>query len=326
MSSIQVAGHVCVDLAPRIGSAGVAVPGELAEVGPMCISIGGAVGNCGRVLAELGVDVSLSASVGDDALGALCLRLLRAHHGDAVELAVVRGLGTSYSVVVEPQGVDRSFWHHTGANDAFAGECAITARQLLHFGYPSLAPAMCTDHGAPIARLFERAHSQGVATSLDLAFLAANSPLQALDWAALLQTVLPVCDIFCPSWDDLVSSLGVPPDAVGPLVASWADTFVEWGAAVVLITLGQRGAFLRVANQSRLVTLGSCGIDPQAWAGTSMWMAPGMIDKVVTTNGAGDTYKAAFLAHLVQGFSPDQCLGFAREIVARRLTGRPLVG
>ena len=325
MSSIQVVGHVCVDLTPTLGSTRVAAPGELAGVGPMAISIGGVVGNCGRAFADLGVDVSLSASVGDDELGAMCLRMLQNRHGSAIELTVMPGQTTSYSVVVSPLGVDRSFWHHTGANDLFVGDCAITARQLIHYGYPSLTPAMCADNGAPIVRLFTRAHEQGVATSLDLAFLAANSPLSSLDWEALFRAVLPECDVFCPSWDDLASCLGVPSDAGAEVVRTWADRFIEWGAAVVLITMGERGSFLTAASTDRLRALRGCGIDPRSWAGASLWMEPDTLQGVMTTNGAGDTYKAAFLARLVEGACPHQCLNFAREVVGRHICGKALI-
>lgn len=326
MNSIQVAGHVCVDLTPRLTSTSLAAPGELAEVGAMGISIGGAVGNCGRVLAELGVDVSLAGSVGDDELGAMCLRMLRERHGDAVELSVVPDLGTSYSVVVELPDTDRSFWHHTGANDAFVGECAITAQQLLHYGYPSLTPAMCRGDGAPIVGLFTRARGHGVATSLDLAFVAANSGLRSLDWGALYRAVLPSCDVFCPSWDDIASSLGLAVDADHDEVERWADRFVAWGAGVVIITLGERGSYLRASTEDRLRLLASaCGTDPRVWEDAATWRAASRIEHLVTTNGAGDTYKAAFLARLVQGAAPEECLMFASEVVARHIGGRPLL-
>ncbi|MBK9158272.1 MAG: carbohydrate kinase family protein [Propionibacteriaceae bacterium] len=324
MSSIQVVGHVCVDLTPRFGSGHIAAPGELAEVGPMAISIGGAVGNCGRTLAALGVDVSLSAAVGDDELGATCLRLLRRRHGDAVDLAVTPDHATSYSVVVEPLGQDRSFWHHTGANDTFVGECDVTARHLVHFGYPTLMPGICADNGAPLVRLFGRAHAQGVATSLDLAYLATNSPLRSLDWTTFFRAVLPVCDVFCPSWDDLTSSLGIPSGGGRAAVVAWAQTFLEWGAAVVLITLGSEGSYLATGTTERLGALGACGIDPRAWARREIWLAPEALADVVTTNGAGDTFKAAFLARLAQGADPQECLEFAHEVVGRHLRGQAL--
>jgi sugar/nucleoside kinase (ribokinase family) len=323
LSTIQVAGHVCVDLKPQLTASGVALPGELVAAGPLKISVGGAVGNCGRVLADLGVDVSLSGSVGDDDLGALCESLLRRRH-QQVDLAVVEGAATSYSVVVEPPGLERSFWHHTGANDAFAGDCPISATTLLHYGYPSLTPAMCVDDGLPIRRLFERAHRRGVATSLDLAFLAAGSPLRSLDWEALLHAAAPSCDVFCPSWDDIASSLDLHPDADEDMVKDWAETALGWGAAVVLVTLGNKGSYVRVAGHERLGGLSRTGIDPGAWADQAIWTAQPSVREIVTTNGAGDTYKAAFLARLVEGAPPQECLGFAGEVVARHLTGRPL--
>jgi sugar/nucleoside kinase (ribokinase family) len=324
MSSIQVVGQLCVDLRPSLGSVGIAAPGELAVVGPMAISLGGAVGNCGRVLADLGVQVALSASIGDDELGAMARRILGARHHE-VDLAVAADLATSYSVVVEPQGVDRSFWHHTGANTAFAGECAVTATRLLHYGYPSLTPSMCADGGAPIVRLFDRAHRQGVATSLDLTFVADNSPVRDLDWTALLRRVVAVSDVFCPSWDDLVSCFGLPIDADDVYVADWADRFLGWGAGMVLITRGTRASYLAVSGERRLRAFAACSLDPVEWAATRTWQIPDVLTDVTTTNGAGDAYKAAFLARLVEGDGPQQCLDAAARVVSRYLRGVSLV-
>jgi sugar/nucleoside kinase (ribokinase family) len=322
MTSIQVVGHLCVDLRPALGSTAVAAPGELAVVGPMQITMGGAVGNCGRVLAELGARASLSACIGDDELGAMAVRLLGADHD--LDLQVVPGLATSYSIVVEPEGVDRSFWHHTGANAAFGGECEVTATKLLHFGYPSLTPSMCADGGEPIVRLFERGHAQGIATSLDLAFVADNSPVRDVDWAVLLQNAVARTDLFCPSWDDLVSCLGLPSDPDDALVVEWANHFLDWGAGIVLITQGERGAYLRAAAADRLLPFAACGIDPSAWARTAAWQESEVLTSVTSTNGAGDAYKAAFLARLVEGDGPRECLAGASSVVARYLAGLPL--
>ena len=325
MTDIQVVGQLCVDLRPSLGSTGVAAAGELAVVGPMNITLGGAVGNCGRVLADLGVEASLSACIGDDELGAMARRILEAHHHE-VDLVVASGLATSYSVVVEPAGVDRSFWHHTGANGAFVGDCAVSATRLLHFGYPSLTPSMCADGGAPIVRLFDRAHRQGVATSLDLAFVADNSPVRDVDWPALLRTAVARSDVFCPSWDDLVSCLGLPIDADDAYVSEWADRFLAWGAGVVLVTRGTRGSYLAVAGARRLDAFTACGLDPDEWAGTRTWQVPEVQSAVTTTNGAGDAYKAAFLSRLVAGDGPAGCLDVAGRVVARYLAGLPLTG
>jgi sugar/nucleoside kinase (ribokinase family) len=322
-AAIQVVGQLCVDLRPILGTSRLAAPGELAVVGPMAITLGGAVGNCGRVLADLGVEASLSGCIGDDELGAMARRLLEARHRD-VDLLVSAELATSYSLVVEPVGLDRSFWHHTGSNLAFTGECAVTATRLLHYGYPSLTPTMCADAGEPIVRLFDRAHRQGVATSLDLSFVADDSPVRDVDWEALLRRSVACSDVFCPSWDDLVSCLRLPSDVDDAYVAEWADRFLAWGARIVVLTCGSRGTYLRAAPAERLGMFAEWGTDVDAWAGTAAWQVPDRLTAVATTNGAGDAYKAAFLSRLVEGDGPEACLSFTGDIVARYLTGRPL--
>ncbi len=74
----------------------------------------------------------------------------------------VRGSATSYSVVVQPPGADRVFWHHTGANATYDGAgLDVSGLDLLHLGYPALLPALLTDGGAPLAALLGRARAAG---------------------------------------------------------------------------------------------------------------------------------------------------------------------
>jgi sugar/nucleoside kinase (ribokinase family) len=130
--------------------------------------------------------------------------------------------------------------------------------------------------------------------------------------------------VFCPSWDDLVSCLGLPDDADDAYVSRWADRFLAWGAGIVLITRGTRASCLAVAGEERLRAFAACGIDPSDWVGTRTWQVPEVQSDVTTTNGAGDAYKAAFLARLVEGDGPQPCLDFAGRVVACYLAGRPL--
>lgn len=53
---ISVAGHFCVDLVPQLHSARVE-PGQLIEVGPLDVRLGGCVANTGLALRDLGADV-----------------------------------------------------------------------------------------------------------------------------------------------------------------------------------------------------------------------------------------------------------------------------
>src|SRR5204862_2738900 len=111
--------------------------------------------------------VQVAGAAGDDELGATLVRLLTARGLGTGQLRLRPGRSTSYSLVLEPPGVDRSFWHHVGANAEFDGTGVdLSGVDLLHVGYPSLLPAMAADGGAPLAALFMRARAAGVTTSL----------------------------------------------------------------------------------------------------------------------------------------------------------------
>ncbi len=172
--TVLLAGHLCVDLAPRLPGDPVIEPGRLAAVGALRTSLGGSVANTGRVLAHLGIPIRAAAALGDDALGALAGELLAREGFDTSEVRVISGVGTSYS----------------------------------HVGYPSLLAALAADGGATLRRFFDRARAAGVTTSLDLAVVDPDSAAAELDWQRFLATVLPATDLFTPSIDDLSSALG----------------------------------------------------------------------------------------------------------------------
>ena len=66
---------------------------------------------------------------GDDELGALLVALLRARGRETGQIRLLAERSTSYSLVFEPGGQDRSFWHHVGANAEFDGSAVdLSAR------------------------------------------------------------------------------------------------------------------------------------------------------------------------------------------------------
>ncbi|QPK81287.1 carbohydrate kinase family protein [Schaalia sp. ZJ405] len=330
MVAVHVIGHVCVDLTPHLHSERLGVPGELTEVGPIEIRTGGTLSNCARALKHLDTEVFLSGMVGNDDLGTICRRKLEDEHPGHVELTAHPKAATSYSVVIRPPQTDRSFLHHTGANDFFTGECTLHSNTICHFGYPTLCPGMCADNGRPVADLFDRAHALGNATSLDLAYLADNSPLKQLDWNALFAQVLPVTDVFCPSWDDIASCLpGISADFDTELIEKQTRTFLDQGAGLVLVTVGKHGAYLATNDADRLAPLATLtGINAKQWANQSIWDPAVPVEKEadgpLDTNGAGDTFKASFLHALTRRATPQAAIRFASESVARKLLSRPL--
>ena len=296
----MVAGHVCVDLIPRLEAVPDVGPGELAEVGPLVAAPGGAVANTGSVLAGLGARVAVAGDAGDDELGALLETMLAARGLDTSNLRRRAGETTSYSLVLEAPGRDRSFWHHIGANAGFDGAgLPLEGLGALHVGYPSLLPALTADGGAPLAALFERARAAGAVTSLDLAVIDPASPAARLDWRALLERVLPHVDVLSPSIEDVRSHLA----ADGHLVAA-ARELVALGAGTVLLTAGPEGLALCTAG------------------GFERVIAPLNAGEGRTTLGAGVAASAGVLWGILCGLSPDECLRLAAETAAALVAGQ----
>ncbi|HXH36534.1 MAG TPA: carbohydrate kinase family protein [Plantibacter sp.] len=331
MGGIVVAGHICVDLAPALSASARIDPGSLIDTGPLRISLGGCVANTGLALADLGSDVRLHATVGDDELGSIVASRIAAHERLHPALEVTDQAATSYSVVVEPAGLDRTFWHHTGANELFTGEhLAVGDADLVHLGYPPLLPGIVADDARPLVALLDRVRRGGATTSMDLAVVDPDSAIGALDWERILRRVLPLTDVVSPSIDDLRSALGAGAGAgagaaTDPLAeaAMFAELLLEWGAAVVAISAGEAGLLLRTADAGRLQHAGRL-LEPLArmWADVTLVAPPVPAPEFVSTNGAGDTSTAALLFALSRGAGPELATELAGASAALVIAGR----
>ncbi|MBX3727816.1 MAG: carbohydrate kinase family protein [Candidatus Sumerlaeia bacterium] len=318
---LVVAGHICLDLIPPIGARAESLgevlrAGALVHVGAIQVSTGGAVGNTGLAVHKLGVPVRLAGKVGADAFGRMVLDLLRAQDPELARAMAVDPHGaTSYTVVLNPPGLDRVFLHHPGANDTFvAGDVAdacLEGARLLHFGYPPLMRRLYERDGAELVRLFAAARARGVTTSLDMAMPDPASDAGRVDWRAWMRHVLPHVDLFLPSFDELARMLGhgcTEPDAA--TLRRLADETLAMGAVAVAIKLGDRGLYLRTGpDVSRL------GCDAVAWAGRER-LATCCEVAVGGTTGAGDCTIAGFLVELAAGGTPESALAFATAVGA----------
>jgi sugar/nucleoside kinase (ribokinase family) len=306
MRAALVAGHVCVDLMPGLAEPPHAAPGELIEVGPLSVTAGGCVANTASGLAALGAEVHVVADAGADTLGETLVRLLRARGLGTEQIRLLDGCSTSYSVVLQPPGQDRSFWHHIGANAEFDGSGVdLAGAGLLHVGYPSLLPALAADGGATLQALLARAREAGITTSLDLAVLDPTSPAAALDWARMLAGVLPLVDVLTPSIDDLESCLHLGFAHDRAALRRAARMMVEMGAGVAMVTAGAEGLQLCTAD------------------GHEHFMPAPRVE-VRTTLGAGDAATAGLLYGLLDDGDPDRALHLAAQTAAQCVSGRPI--
>lgn len=325
------AGHICLDITPAFKSKeekeikDIFRPGQLIAMDTAKVSLGGSVSNTGIGMKLLGADVDLMGMVGNDAFGSMVFSELEKYGVSPETMIVKDDIGTSYSAILAPAGVDRIVLHHTGANDKFTLDdidlAKVKEANLFHFGYPSLMRMMYIDGGKELVRLLKAVHEQGVAISLDMAMFEESTEAGVQDWDAILREIIPYVDFFVPSVEELCIMLdreryhewnerAAGKDVTGILniekdVKPLADKLISYGAKVVLIKCGTPGLYFRTADRVRLQSIGG-GIGGQiaeTWADKEAFEKSYLVekDKVASGTGAGDTTIAAFLTSILEG-------------------------
>ncbi len=334
---VIVAGHICVDIIPRIDSADSLLdfrPGHLLTVGPPVISPGGVVSNTGIALYRMGIGTRLVGKLGDDSLGRMLIRIFEDIDPRLASDLIVSGRdATSYTVVVSPPGRDRMFLHHPGANHTFDGsEIAsqmFTGVKAFHFGYPPLMRRMMVQDGKNLVSLFRRIRKAGLAVSLDMCRVDPRSEAGNVDWKTWLGAVLPHVDLFFPSYDDLDSARIMPsPLYPAPLkdmraLQDMASLLLSMGPGMVGIKLGEHGIYLRTAREKKkLHFLLRFGYDDiGAWSGIELY-TPCYRTIVQGTTGSGDCAHAGLIAALIRHQDPEDALNTAAAVGALSVGGK----
>jgi sugar/nucleoside kinase (ribokinase family) len=221
---------------------------------------------------------------------------------------------TSYTVILNPPGIDRIFLHHTGANDTFNSADIdleiLRQANLFHFGYPPILKQMYLAGGAELEKTLRLAKETGVTTSLDMTLPDASAESGRVDWKAILERALPYVDIFLPSLRELLFMLRremydhLQDQAAGQaspaLLSELGSDLLRMGVKIVLIKLGERGVYVRTGGEPQLESLGRARPSRfTEWASKEYW-TPGFRAKVAGTTGAGDAAIAGFLSALLR--------------------------
>ena len=345
-TKVIAAGCVCIDITPefrgeRISDIGELLrPGKLIETGKATISPGGAVSNTGLALKALGEDVVLVARIGNDLLGDTLSKILLQQ---GVKLSMIRAPGedTAYSVVLAIPGIDRIFLHDPGANHTFCADDIpqdeLEDTAIFHFGYPPIMRSMYSDNGAELVKVMAKAKNAGCITSLDMAMADPESEAGKADWPSILKKVLPLTDIFVPSFEEMlfmldrtryeelkaiagnkdITDIADLDRDIKPL----ADTCMALGANILLLKCGVPGLYLRTADKNRLTEIADMtGIDAELWGGRDLYEKSYVAERVASASGAGDTCIAAFLASILHGESPEDSLHIASATGALSVT------
>ena len=337
-----VAGHLCLDMLPDLSRSGrdkferMFQPGRLLDVGPMTFSPGGTVSNTGLAMNKLGIRTALMGKVGDDILGQAIQQIMASHGRDLTAGMIVdSNVSSSYTVIINPPGIDRIFLHCPGANDTFTAADIrydlLSDVKLFHFGYPPLMRRMYEDDGAELVEIFRRARKQGVTTSLDMALPDVNSPAGRANWPVIVRSVAPYVDVFLPSieeilymlrrdtYDRLVNQAGISgllAQITPEMLTDLSDELIGLGVKIVSLKMGDRGLYVRTAGAQQIEALGRARpSDPQAWAGKELW-APCFEVGVVGTSGSGDCTIAGFLSGLLRDLSPEKTVTAAVAVGA----------
>lgn len=300
-------------------------PGRLNEVGPALVSTGGAVSNTGIALHRLGVPVRMMGKVGPDLFGRAILDVVAGYDPTLPEGMIVDpAADSSYTLVINPPGVDRIFLHNPGANRTFSAADVdlekVRGAKLFHFGYPPLMRRIYLDDGAELASLLRAVHALGVTTSLDMAQPDPAAEAGRVDWRRVLENALPHVDIFAPSLDETIFMLDrAHYDAIqrgetthmldGDLLHRLSQQLLDMGAAVVALKLGELGLYLRTtADAARLAAAGAIFSPlPAGWLGREL-LTPCYLANVAGTTGAGDCTIAGLLTSLLHGHTANEAI------------------
>ena len=342
-----IAGHICLDVIPDLSTQAGAEfdklfqPGRLVEVGPVLFSTGGPVANTGLAMQRLGMGVQLMGKVGDDLYGGAVRRLVSAvdpHLADG--MIVDPTTKTSYTIVVNPPGIDRIFLHFAGANNTFRADDVrsdvVAQSRIFHFGYPPIMRSMFENDGRELVEIFRRAKATGVTTSLDMSLPDANSASGRADWRAIVTATLPYVDVFQPSGEEILFMLhrerleqlrvaggDILYQFTPSLLHEISDELLGLGCKVVVIKLGHRGIYLRTGGRAEIESMGRAQpSDPAAWADKELW-APAFKVHEVGATGSGDSSISGFLSALLAACPPRTRQSWPRPSV-RATSRRPM--
>ncbi|PYI39739.1 sugar kinase [Arthrobacter psychrolactophilus] len=259
-------------------------PGPLAHATSMSPGMGGSESNVAIGLQRLGTSAQWCGRVGNDALGELVLREIRA---EGVQVHATLDHGAPTGLMIKERrtaALQNVIYYRKGSagsrlSSTDVPEQLITGAALVHIS--GITPALSDQAAATVHYAIAAARAAGVPISLDLNYRRAL--WNAEDAAAAYQKLIPLVDIVFAGDDEATIAVG---EAPGP--AALAQRIAALGPSQVIIKLGSEGA-VAIIN------------------GGHYSQRPIAIDALDTV-GAGDAFVAGYLAELVAGKTPEERL------------------
>jgi ribokinase len=257
----------------------IAEPGEEVQVDEVSEQPGGSAANTIAGLARLGVKTGFIGMVGDDADGARLRMELEKEGVDTQRIEIAPGRTGIATVLVDRRG-ERTMYVYPGAND----ELCTTPENR------SYAKSAKWLHLSSFTGKKQFEMQKSVLSESDVKISFAPGMLYAQKGIDALQEIIAQAEIVFLNRDEIEMLTGL---------GYWdgAERLNEIGAAVVVVTLGGDGCYIRTPAAETAV--------------------PGYAAKVVDTTGAGDAFCAGFLCGRLNGRPLDECGRIGNLVAAR---------
>ena len=250
---------------------------------------GGAPANVAVAAARLGAETGFIGKVGNDAFGRILAETLKKEGVDISGLFTCNEQPTTMALVSVDENGERefAFYRNPGADTQLTADEAISAIAGSHIrgnedllGGQAKLPAILHIGSLSMTTMPAReacesavhyAKDRGVLISYDPNYRAAlwDSEERAVE---MMKSLLPLADILKVSDEEMLLLTGTEDFEEGSRILS------DQGPALVLVTLGAKGVFVRMGSYSGTV--------------------PGFSVRVADTNGAGDTFFGAVLCQI----------------------------
>ena len=268
-----------------------AAAGPLARGRPLQLSVAGAESNVAIGVRRLGVPATWIGHVGQDALGDLVLRELRA---EGVDVQAVRDPDRPTALLLaERRTADRRrIWYYrrdaagAGLSPADIGQADWSGAGLVHL--TGITACLGPGQAAATAAAATRARAEGMEISVDL-----NHRFALAGETAFAEAVRPLA-----AAADIVFATA----AEAAILTGQAD--VE-GMAAELLAAGPSAVIIKLGADGSLLITGDGTVHQ-----------PALPTVVVDPVGAGDAFAAGFLAGRLNGADPADCLRQAAHVAA----------
>jgi sugar/nucleoside kinase (ribokinase family) len=261
-------------------------PGHVSRTEKIELLAGGCATNTAIDLAKIGMKVGLIGKVGSDIFGKFLIDEISDSGVDTSRVRVSDGFPTSTTMVILSKKEDRRYIHSVGANADFRVkdidiEYILKAKVFYVGGYLVL-PGL---DGKPMETVLKAAKKRGITTVVDVVVVWHDS------LAEKCKRILPYVDVFLPNNDEAYAITGKDD------VQKQADVLLGWGANTVVITMGEKGAFIKTRDGRRV--------------SSSIYKV-----KSVDPSGAGDAFDAGFVTGILKNWDLVKTLKFASAIAA----------